>query len=119
LCAITCGSMSDQNRILNHSFFILRGFSECPIMNPQLRQAFARGELEITNDVISFRRRGVLSCTNDTGNSDCQSKRNKAMYARHHTRLIVRIIRSATQSSGSLGPHATLVGNKPIRQYRP
>ncbi len=65
----------------------LRIFFSLPdgtVMDAQLRQRFARSELEIANRVIAFRRRGIIARADksDRGKEKCRGK-----WATHHYRV--------------------------------
>ena len=53
-------SVHDEHRVARLALRVFLSFPERPVMNPQLRQAFARGEFEIANCVIAFRWRWII-----------------------------------------------------------
>ena len=60
LPAAAGGAVGNQNRIAHDAFVVFHRFAKRPVMDLQFRQRFARGEFEIANDVIAFRRRQIF-----------------------------------------------------------
>ena len=67
-------AVHDQNGVGRFALRIFLRFSQCPVMEPQLRQGFAGCEFEIANREIAFGRRRIIGGRRDTRGQDRQEK---------------------------------------------
>src|SRR5215471_11210515 len=86
LMAGAAGAVQNQNRICDAALRVARGLSQRRVMQPQLRQRFARAKLEVLRDIVALRRRGYRSLLRGCGQCLEKNSHRRASEAQEQSR---------------------------------